>query len=143
MNSMLEEGLRTAAGNSTLSTLAPAVVLLPMLNLGHAPDMLQLAAMLTGPATMDWATNQPDPQSSVLSPQSSALPRIIVLSVVAVPPGEPLTMGLDMARSYRALLDFLPSEVEVGGRQVRVDRVVKVARDVATAIRQAAYEERA
>jgi glucosyl-3-phosphoglycerate synthase len=143
MNSMLEEGLRTAAGNSTLSTLAPAVVLVPMLNLGHAPDMLQLAVMLTGPATMDRATNQPDPQSSVLTPQSSALPRIIVLSVVAVPPGEPLTMGLDMARSYRALLDFLPSEVEVSGRQVRVDRVVKVARDVATAIRQAAYEEHA
>src|SRR5947209_714297 len=48
MNSMLEEGLLSAAGDSTLSSLAPAVVLVPMLNLSHAPDMLQLAAMLVG-----------------------------------------------------------------------------------------------
>jgi nucleotide-binding universal stress UspA family protein len=46
-----------------------------------------------------------------------------------------------MARSYRALLDFLPSEVEVGGHRVRVDRIVKVARDVATAVAEAAHDE--
>jgi nucleotide-binding universal stress UspA family protein len=65
----------------------------------------------------------------------------VVVGVVTVPAGEPLTTGLVMTRSYRALLDFLPSEVEVGSRKVRVDRVVKVARDVAAAVREAAREE--
>jgi glucosyl-3-phosphoglycerate synthase len=127
---MLEEGLLSAADNPALRTQAPAVVLVPMLNLGHAPDMLELAAMLCGAASDG-------------NGQSPRAPRIVVLSVVAVPSDEPLTMGLDMARSYRALLDFLPSEVDAGGRAVRVDRMVKVARDVASAIHQAAYEERA
>src|SRR4051812_32500681 len=150
MNSMLEEGLLSAADNSVVSSLAPAVVLVPMLNLGHAPDMLQLAAMLAGPTVDDGRWTMDDRSESIRNPQSAirnsdypAPARIVVLSVVAVPPDEPLTMGLDMARSYRALLDFLPSEVEAGGRQVRVDRMVKVARDVAVAIHQAAYEERA
>jgi nucleotide-binding universal stress UspA family protein len=135
MNSMLKGELLSAAGNSILPGLAPTVVLVPMLNTGHAADILQLAGMLLGPAT---------DQSAIRNPQSAIRnPRIVVLSVVEVPPEEPLTMGLDMARSYRALLDFLPSEVELGGRKARVDRVVKVARDVAGAIQQAAQEERA
>ena len=48
-----------------------------------------------------------------------------------------------MARSYRALLDFLPSEVDLKGTKVRVDRIVKVARDVASAVREAAEDEHA
>ncbi|MEO8286851.1 MAG: hypothetical protein ABI670_10495 [Chloroflexota bacterium] len=151
MNTMLENRLLSVAGKSTLLPLAPAVILVPMLNLGHASDMLQLAAMLTGSgvtavgrssAPRERDRSAPHAQHHHLT-ASRPLPRIVVLSVVEVPPNEPLTMGLDMARSYRALLDFLPSEVDTGGRQVRVDRIVKVARDVAGAIHQAAYEERA
>jgi glucosyl-3-phosphoglycerate synthase len=71
------------------------------------------------------------------------MPRIVVLGVVEVPADQPLTTGMDMARSYRALFDFLPSEVDAGGRHVRVDRLVKVARDVPTAVRQAVEEEHA
>jgi nucleotide-binding universal stress UspA family protein len=70
-------------------------------------------------------------------------PRVVVLSVVEVPPDQPLTSGLDMARSYRALLEFLPGYIEVGSRRVRVDRSVKVARDVPSAVRQAAHDEQA
>lgn len=145
MNSMLERGLLHIVGNSTLPGMAPAVVLVPMLNLGHAPDMLQLAAMLAGSTTPshrpETSGGQPIQSQSHINTHSAT--RVVVLSVVEVPASEPLTMGLDMARSYRALLDFLPSEVEAGGRQVRVDRMVKVARDVSMAIHQAAYEERA
>ncbi len=154
MNSMLKDGLLSAAGNSILSDLAPTVVLVPMLNTGHAAEILQLAGMLVGPTSGDSPLSihelmtddrryPVNPQSAIRNPQLERLPRIVVLSVVEVPPDEPLTMGLDMARSYRALLDFLPSEVELEGRRARVDRVVKVARDVAGAIHQAARDERA
>jgi glucosyl-3-phosphoglycerate synthase len=169
MNSMLKDGLRSAAGNSILSDLAPDVVLVPMLNTGHAAEILQLAGMLLGPTAdesplsihqltaNDSSLSAHRPTTNMQSAGSWAAPnsgnpqlerpqsaiRIVVMSVVEVPPDEPLTMGLDMARSYRALLDFLPSEVELGGRRARVDRVVKVARDVAGAIHQAAREERA
>jgi glucosyl-3-phosphoglycerate synthase len=169
MNGTLKDGLLSAPGNSTLSTLAPTVVrnssqpydmsspaegtshsdgmysvLVPMLNTAHASEILQLATMLagtaTGPGSGPAAAN---PEAARASPASRTPTRIVVLSVVEVPPDEPLTMGLDMARSYRALLEFLPSEVEAGGLQARVDRVVKVARDVAGAIHQAARDERA
>src|SRR5207237_4277580 len=53
------------------------------------------------------------------------------------------TSGLDMARSYRALLAFLPDEVQLGEQRVRVEHIVKVARDVPSAVRQAAIEEHA
>jgi glucosyl-3-phosphoglycerate synthase len=109
--------------------------------MGLAGDMLGLAAHLTRDIEEEVGAGQ----GGDWGPGQA---RIVVLSVVEVPPDQPLTMGLDMARSYRALLDFLPSQVEAqagadGTRQVRVDRVVKVARDVAGAIRQAALEERA
>jgi glucosyl-3-phosphoglycerate synthase len=127
------------------AVVAPRVVLVPLLNTGLAGDMLDLAAHLTrssaqGIGAVAGERREPGP------------PRIVVLSVVEVPPDQPLTMGLDMARSYRALLDFLPAQVEVQARaggaryvtgQVRVDRMVKVARDVAAAIRQAAHDEKA
>ncbi len=113
-------------------SLAPLVVLVPLLNLGLADDMLGLAAgIMRREETRD--------QDAFVGAR-----RIVVLSVVEVPPDQPLAMGLDMARSYRALLDFLPSEVDAGltGR-VRVDRVVKVAREVTSAMRQAAEESQA
>ena len=114
-----------------------------MLNMGLAGDMLGLAAQLTRDIEGSAAGARADGE------QAKGRARIVVLSVVEVPPDQPLTMGMDMARSYRALLDFLPSQVEVsalgarGARHVRVERIVKVARDVAGAIRQAAEEERA
>lgn len=123
---------REAGGPQEPLSLAPSVVVVPLLNLGLADDMLGLAAGIMRQAEM----GDPEPFAGAK--------RIVVLSVVEVPPDEPLAMGLDMARSYRALLDFLPSSVEVGlADRVRVDRVVKVARDVAGAMRQAAEEARA
>lgn len=127
-----------AGGPVGATGVAPRVVLVPLLNMGLAGDMLGLAGHLTRDLH---AANGAD--------WTAGPARIVVQSVVEVPPDQPLTMGLDLARSYRALLDFLPSHVEVptGGesasRHVRVDRVVKVARDAAEAIRQAANEERA
>src|SRR5205823_5348572 len=72
---------------------------------------------------------------------SGADPRVVVVGVVEVPPDQPLTTGLVMARSYRALLDFLPSAVEVAGKQVRIDRIVKVSRDITSAVHEAAVDE--
>lgn len=126
-----------AGGPVGAPLVAPQVVLVPLLNMGLAEDMLGLAAHLT----RDLGAVGVDP--------AAGLVRIVVLSVVEVPPDQPLTMGMDMARSYRALLDFLPSQVEFRAadsqqpRYVRVDRVVKVARNVAEAISQAAQEEHA
>ena len=46
----LQDEASIALNNS--SSMAPAIVLVPMLNLGHAPEMLELAAMLApGPGT--------------------------------------------------------------------------------------------
>src|SRR5688572_29903888 len=115
-------------------TPTPTTVLLPMLNVGGAPLMLEMAATLALGRTPSRT------QSSVLSPQSSHA-RIVVLSVVQVPPYLPLSQGVEMARSYRALLDYLPSEVELGEHKVPVDRVVRVAREVASAVCTAAHEE--
>ncbi|MGA7732904.1 MAG: glycosyltransferase, partial [Chloroflexia bacterium] len=134
---------KVAGGPGGAARLAPQVVLVPLLNMGLAGDMLGLAAHLT--RDIERGVGAGPGQDGDWTPGQA---RIVVLSVVVVSPDQPLTMGLDMARSYRALLDFLPSQVEVqagphGTRQVRVDRVVKVARDVAGAIRQAALEERA
>jgi glucosyl-3-phosphoglycerate synthase len=148
MQSTVNDELLSAAGDSILSTLATPVVLVPMLNTAHASEILHLATMLAGTASgmgNDEHTPSADPTAYRIPHSAFRIPpvRIVVLSVVEVPPDEPLTMGLDMARSYRALLDFLPSEVVVGGLQARVDRVVKVARDVAGAIHQAARDERA
>ncbi|HUP28437.1 MAG TPA: universal stress protein [Chloroflexia bacterium] len=133
MSTMLGTGLRLAAdttGTSTLPRPEPTTVLVPMLNTGAAQEMLELAALC--------AAGYRAPDS-----EARAKPHIVVLSVVEVPAGQPLTMGLDMARSYRALLDFLPAEVEAAGRRVRVDRLVKVARDVPSAVQQAVRDENA
>lgn len=107
-------------------------VLVPILNPGMAPDMISLAGMLV-------ASNGEQALHGIFGTE----PRVVVVSVVEVPPDQPLTTGLVMARSYRALLDFLPSEVETSGTRVRVDRIVKVSRDVASAIREAAEDEHA
>jgi glucosyl-3-phosphoglycerate synthase len=110
----------------------PSTVLVPMLNLGVATDMIQLAGILAA-----------SPRPSHPFTRQGPPPRVVVVGVVEVPPDQPLATGLVMARSYRALLDFLPSETEVAGRRVRVDRVVKVARDVPSAVHDAALDERA
>lgn len=135
MNIIMQNRLPSAADRITPARVAPTTVLVPMLNLSLAPDMLQLAALL--------AVGFSSPTGSQdLSPDHPK-PHVIVLGVVEVPEDQPLSTGLDMARSYRALLHFLPSEVEAGGRQVRVEAMVKVARDVASAVRQAAIDEQA
>jgi glucosyl-3-phosphoglycerate synthase len=140
MNTITPGSLQDESSKAVDSSMAPAVVLVPMLNLGHAAEILELAAMLAR------APGSLSPGSDGASPSPNgqgAGPRIVVLSVVEVPADQPLTMGLEMARSYRALLDFLPAEAEAAGKRVRVDRIVKVARDVAGAILQAAHDERA
>lgn len=135
MKTMLQNALNRSADSAIIGSVAPTTVLVPMLNLGLAPDMLELAA------TLAVGFSRSSSNDSRVSGQ--ATPHVVVLGVVEVPEDQPLTMGLDMARSYRALLDFLPSEVEAGGRQVRVDHIVKVARNVASAVQQAAVDEQA
>ncbi len=132
-------------GDAMPGRLAPCTVLVPMLNLSVADDTLQVAALLAAghPDHPDRPTPRPPDGSGGQPPMAGNEPRVVVLSVVEVPPDQPLTSGLDMARSYRALLDFLPGYIEVGSRRVRVDRLVKVARDVPSAVRQAAHDEQA
>src|SRR5574338_690733 len=99
MNTITPGSLQNEAGNAVNSSMAPAVVLVPMLNLGHAAEMLELAAMLArGPGQSQV------PPGGNGAPTSTPQARIVVLSVVEVPGDQPLTMGLEMARSYRALL---------------------------------------
>src|SRR5688500_2738944 len=137
MSGILHTGLLHAASNVTSNTaphvVEPATVLVPMLNLGVADDMLQLAAMLAAGSPGVREPIQP------VSPESKR-PHVVVLGVVEVPAREPLTTGLDMARSYRALLDFLPSEVQVGEQRIRVGHVVKVAPGVPSAVEAAGRE---
>ncbi len=130
MKTVVENGLPGAASDTAPLSLSPATVLVPMLNLGVAEGMIDLAATLAAGA-------------APLGEQGALQPRVVVLGVVEVPDDQPLTSGLDMARSYRALLDFLPGEVESGGRRVRVDRLVKVARSVSGAVYEAACDEQA
>jgi hypothetical protein len=132
---------------------APTTVLVPMLNLSVAEDILQVAAILaagesTPPAHGTGQGRHPGQHAGQYHPHSdteriAGIPRVVVLSVVEVPPDQLLTSGLGMARSYRALLDFLPSHIHIGGCSVRVDRIVKVARDVPSAVRQAVADEQA
>ncbi|MEO6457915.1 MAG: universal stress protein [Chloroflexia bacterium] len=131
MSGILHTGLLHAASDATSHVVAPATVLVPMLNLGVADDMLQLAAIL--------AAGSGTPDESL----DAVRPHVVVLGIVEVPARESLTTGLDMARSYRALLDFLPTEVRVGKQNVRVDHVVKVAHDVPSAVEQAVRDEKA
>jgi len=130
METMIQSSPARVAGSALLDSVARSTVLVPMLNLGYAPDMLQLAATFAVGLSKSTASDD-------------ARPHVVVLGVVEVPEDQPLTTGLDMARSYRALLDFLPSEIEAAGRRVRVDHVVKVARDVASAVQEAAVDEQA
>ena len=108
-------------------------VLVPMLNLGVATDLIQMAGTL--------ALGMQNAYVGGNLPLSRIQSRVVVVGVVEVPHDQPLTTGLVLARSYRALLDFLPSEVEVAGKRVRVERIVKVARDVASAVHDAALDE--
>jgi len=101
-------------------------VLVPLLNLGVAPELVQLAAALAA------GTGECPPPGV----------RVIVLGVVEVPKGQHLADGRNMARSYRALLSFLPSRVEIGapgqpGCAVPVHHTVRVAHTVAAGIREA------
>ncbi len=125
------------AHSGLMPTTVPITVLVPMLNVGVATELLQLAGTLAA------CFGAPHENELLSSYPSSHLPHLVVLSVVEVPAGQPLSMGLDMARSYRALLDFLPSQVAVREHEVHIDRIVKVARDVPTAIYQAAIDEQA
>lgn len=136
MKTILEKGSHGGPDNALRQrNLTSTTVLVPMLNLSVATDLIQLAAVLAlGPHRRERA----GPTLPTV-----AQGRIVVVGVVEVPADQPLTTGLVMARSYRALLDFLPSEVEVDGKRVRVDRIVKVSRDVPSAVHQAAIDEQA
>jgi nucleotide-binding universal stress UspA family protein len=122
-------------GSAAAKSLAPGTVLVPAINLAVMTDTLKLAGML--------AAGSHFALSDQVYEAIRAQPRVVVLGVVEVPPDQPLSTGLDLARSYRALLDFLPSHVEVSGRQVRVEHLVKVARDIPSAVHGAVAEEHA
>src|SRR4051812_48918534 len=107
MNTTLQSELPAGVSDVVPPVLSAATVLVPILNLGIAEGMIDLAATLAAGATP-------------MGEQGAGQPRVIVLGVVEVPNDQPLTSGLDMARSYRALLDFLPTEVEKAGVHVRV-----------------------
>src|SRR5690242_11897414 len=117
MKTTLDHGLLSSPGSLVRPhDLTSHTVLVPMLNLGVASDMIEIAAVLAagpraghrrnGGASVATAT------TATTATSSGAEPRVVVVGVVEVPPDEPLTTGLVMARSYRALLDFLPSAVE-------------------------------
>lgn len=140
MNTYTRKEPAGVVGPFSRHDIAPRTVLVPMLNLSIANDMLHLAAVLAS-GHKPPPSISPTPLDDIAFAQPRSQPRIVVLGVVEVPDGQPLTMGMDMARSYRALFDFLPPDVDAEGRQVRVDRVVKVARDVPSAVRLAVEEE--
>lgn len=142
MNKTAQKRAPGTASETLLPQLWARTVIVPTLNLGVAPDMLQLSALFVAPYYPP-ARNGYSSLSGLTEAPAAAVGRVIVLGVVEVPADQPLTTGLDMARSYRALLDFLPSQIEVAGSQVRVDRMVKVAREVAVAVREAALAEKA
>src|SRR5215212_9141461 len=114
MKTTLDKDLLSRPSNLLLHqrNLIPATVLVPVLNLGVANDIIQLAAILAcGP------TGGHEPDRSPLeiparvrkaggAGAAAAEPRVVVVGVVEVPADQPLTTGLVMARSYRALLDF-------------------------------------
>ncbi|HET6262343.1 MAG TPA: universal stress protein, partial [Chloroflexia bacterium] len=137
MNGVMQTAPDSAAmmGSAAAKSLAPGTVLVPAINLAMVTDTLELAGMLA--AGSHFALS--DQVYEAIQSQA----RVVVLGVVEVPSDQPLSTGLDLARSYRALLDFLPSHVEVGGRQVRVEHLVKVARDIPSAVRGAVAEEHA
>lgn len=142
MNTSVQKEPQGSAGVYAGVGTTPHTVLVPMLNLGIAGDMLNLAAILASGHRLFSAIPLKPPKSGLPEAAQSA-PRIVVLGVVEVPEGQPLATGLDMARSYRTLFEFLPGEVEVGRRHVQVDRLVKVARNVPAAVRAAVAEEHA
>src|SRR5438034_9041618 len=134
MKTTLDNGLLSSPGSfARPHDLTSHTVLVPMLNLGVASDMIELAAILAAGPRAERMRNGRASATSATS-TSGADPRVVVVGVVEVPPDQPLTTGLIMARSYRALLDFLPSAVEVAGKQVRIDRTVKASRDITSAV---------
>ncbi|HEX9990627.1 MAG TPA: universal stress protein [Chloroflexia bacterium] len=137
MNSVIQAAPDSAGimGSAEARSLAPGTVLVPAINLAVATDTLQLAGMLAAGSRFAVSDQEED--------SSQSQPRVVVLGVVEVPPDQPLTTGLDLARSYRAMLDFLPSQVEVGSTQVRVEHLVKVARHLPSAVQGAVAEEHA
>jgi glucosyl-3-phosphoglycerate synthase len=100
----------------------PRTVLVPLLNLGVATELVHLAAALVA-----GVRGQPLPNA-----------RVVVLGVVEIPPNGHVAEGRSMARAYRALLSFLPSEVQVGTVSVPIHQTVRVAHGVAAGIREAA-----
>ncbi|HYP41535.1 MAG TPA: universal stress protein [Chloroflexia bacterium] len=135
MNTVIQTAPDNAAtmGTAAAKSLAPGTVLVPAINLAVATDTLQLAGMFAAGSPFALSNQE----------HEAIQPRVVVLGVVEVPADQPLSTGLDLARSYRALLDFLPSQVEVGSRQVRVEHLVKVARDIPSAVQAAVAEEHA
>src|SRR5918912_3102222 len=106
--------MKTTLNNGLLSSpvsfarphdLTSHTVLVPMLNLGVASDMIELAAILAaGPR----AGHRRNLRASATTARSTAStsgadPRVVVVGVVEVPPDQPLATGLVMARAYRAL----------------------------------------
>ena len=95
MNTTLESELPGAVSDVLPPVLSAATVLVPILNLGIAEGMIDLAATLAAGA-------------APMGEQGALQPRVIVLGVVAVPADEPLTSGLAMPRSSAQMI--LPAD---------------------------------
>ena len=91
-------------------------VLLPLLNPGLAPELVDLAGRLAG--------GRPG--------------RVIILGIVEVPPEAPLSEGLSLARAYRIMLDNLAERIS--GR-VEVETMVRVHRQAWRGIVEQAVQE--
>ena len=88
----LNSGPDQAMPRHTLASTA-TTVLVPMLNLGVASDMIELAAILAAGPRAERMRNGRASATSATS-TSGADPRVVVVGVVEVPPDQPLTTGL-------------------------------------------------
>jgi len=91
-------------------------VLLPLLNPGLAPDLVDLAGRL--------ASGRPG--------------KVIILGIVEVPSEAPLSEGLGLARAYRIMLDNVAESIR--GR-TEVETMVRVHREAWCSIVETAVEE--
>src|SRR5205823_3310704 len=107
MKTTLDNGLLSSpASFARPHDLTSHTVLVPMLNLGVAGDIIELAAILAaGPRAGHGQNGRAPATNTATSPTSAtsasgADPRVVVVGVVEVPPDQPLTTGLLMARAY-------------------------------------------
>src|SRR5438034_11373863 len=105
MKTTLDNGLLSSPGSfARPHDLTSHTVLVPMLNLGVAGDIIELAAILAagpraGHGQNGRASATTNSSSTSATSASGADPRVVVVGVVEVPPDQPLTTGLLMARA--------------------------------------------